>query len=158
MRISIHRPTKKIIEMQSGGSTQAHLDTLTQNAINAGYTKEDVEVKFCTEEEYAAALEEAITIPEAIATKQKAVKSACKGHIHASYPAEIQDSMNFGIYPSEVVDTAKAFIAACIIEENRVYDLLVLATTKEQVNVINPSWPMEGKEVGEARHRILAKF
>ena len=49
------KSTKKILEMQSGGTTQEHLDTLKQNAINAGYLEEDIEVKFVTDEEYAIA-------------------------------------------------------------------------------------------------------
>ena len=55
MRISIHIPTKKIIEMQSGGTTQAHLDTLLQNAINSGYAEADIEAKFVNDAEYEAA-------------------------------------------------------------------------------------------------------
>jgi predicted RNA-binding Zn ribbon-like protein len=58
MRISIEKATKKIIEMQTGGSTPEHLDTLKQNATNAGYLEEDIEVKFVTDAEYAIAKSE----------------------------------------------------------------------------------------------------
>jgi len=52
-RVSIVKATGKLIEMQSGGSTEAHLDTLTQNAINAGYKPADIEVKFIPDAEWA---------------------------------------------------------------------------------------------------------
>jgi hypothetical protein len=46
----------KLIEMQSGGDDrpdlmETHLNTLKQNAINAGYKEEDIEVKWVTDEE-----------------------------------------------------------------------------------------------------------
>lgn len=47
----------ELFEMQSGGNTQAHLDTLKKNAINAGYAEEDIEVKWVTNTEWAAILE-----------------------------------------------------------------------------------------------------
>ena len=47
-RIAIQKSTNKIIEYQSGN---AELGTLTQNAINAGYSEADVEEKYI---EYSA--------------------------------------------------------------------------------------------------------
>jgi len=44
----------KLIEMQSGGKTEAHLDTLKQNALNAGYKEDEIDVKWVTDEEWAA--------------------------------------------------------------------------------------------------------
>jgi hypothetical protein len=60
MRVSINKLTRKIIESQSGGDDipelmEARLNTLKQNAINAGYLESDIEVKFVTDEEYAIA-------------------------------------------------------------------------------------------------------
>ena len=43
----------KLIEMQSGGDSDAHLDTLKQNALNAGYKKDEIEVKWVTDEAWA---------------------------------------------------------------------------------------------------------
>ena len=54
-RLCILKATKRILESQSGGTTQEHLDTLKQNAISAGYLEEDIEVKWVTDEEYAVA-------------------------------------------------------------------------------------------------------
>lgn len=51
-RVCIQKSTGKFIEMQSGGETQEHLDTLTQNAINQGYKAEDIETKFISNEEW----------------------------------------------------------------------------------------------------------
>ena len=59
-RVCIDKTTGKLIEMQSGGEsddaalTATRLDTLRQNAINAGYQESDIEVKWVTAEEYAA--------------------------------------------------------------------------------------------------------
>lgn len=39
--------------MQSGGKTEAHLNTLKQNALNAGHKENEIEVKWVTDEEWA---------------------------------------------------------------------------------------------------------
>jgi len=57
MRVCIEKSTGKLIESQSGGETQEHLDTLLKNAINAGYAKEDVEVKFIDDADLSALIE-----------------------------------------------------------------------------------------------------
>ena len=69
MRVSIDKITGKIIESQSGGEThpdpkiddkayaEVNLETLRQNAINAGYAEKDIEVKFVTDEEFEVLLE-----------------------------------------------------------------------------------------------------
>ena len=63
MRACIEKSTGKLIESQSGGETQAHLDTLLKNAVNAGYKPEDVEVKFVDDAEFAAIMEKMKPIP-----------------------------------------------------------------------------------------------
>jgi len=69
MRVSINKLTGKMIESQGGGEThldpkiddvvyaEANLETLRQNAINAGHLEEDVEVKYVTDAEFAAIME-----------------------------------------------------------------------------------------------------
>jgi len=69
MRVSINKSTGKMIESQSGGETHpdpkindkayavTNLETLRQNALNAGYNLKDVEVKFVTDEEFEVLLE-----------------------------------------------------------------------------------------------------
>ena len=69
MRVSINKLTGKMIESQSGGEThpdpkindkayaEMNLETLRQNAINAGYVEKDIEVKFVTQAEYETLLE-----------------------------------------------------------------------------------------------------
>lgn len=49
----------KLIEMQGGGDDlpglmEMRLNTLKQNALNAGYTEDQIEVKWVTDEEWAA--------------------------------------------------------------------------------------------------------
>jgi hypothetical protein len=63
MRICIEKSTGKLIESQSGGNDipelmEARLNTLKQNAINAGHLEADIEVRFVTDEEYAIAIAE----------------------------------------------------------------------------------------------------
>ena len=58
-RVSLVKATGKLIEMQSGGYDDeklrdSRLDTLRQNAINAGYSEKDVEVRWVTDAEWAA--------------------------------------------------------------------------------------------------------
>jgi len=76
-----------------------------------------------------------------IAGKQAAIKAECKTYIYSLYPPEIQASMSLGLYPANELDTMTAFIAGCIAEENRVYDLLGAATTETEITTINPIWP-----------------
>jgi len=74
--------------------------------------------------------------------KQTANKEACKSHILAKYPIEIQLSMNAGIYTPAEFEAYQAFVVACIAEENRVFDLLEAATTIEELNQVEePIWP-----------------
>jgi len=75
MRVSINKLTGKMIESQSGGEThpdpqiddgvyaEANLETLRQNAINAGHSEKDIEVKFVTQEEYETLLEASNPVP-----------------------------------------------------------------------------------------------
>lgn len=51
-RVCIQKSTGKLLEMQSGGTTQEHLDTLTKNQINQGYEPDDIESKFISNEEW----------------------------------------------------------------------------------------------------------
>lgn len=63
MRVCIEKSTGKLIEAQSGGSKLLHLGTLLQNAIGAGYKKEDVEVKYITKAEFEAIMEAKKPVP-----------------------------------------------------------------------------------------------
>jgi len=58
----------KLIEMQSGGDDrpdlmEMRLNTLKQNALNAGYKEDEIEVKWVTDEEWAAIKEANKPIP-----------------------------------------------------------------------------------------------
>lgn len=57
MRVCINKSTGKLIESQSGGDKQKHLNTLLQNAFNVGYKESDIDVKFVTEAEYQTILD-----------------------------------------------------------------------------------------------------
>ena len=78
-RVCIYKATGKLIEMQQGGDDredlkEMRLNTLLQNALNAGHKEEDIEVKWVTPEEYAAL--RAPTAEEIQAqTKERAIQS-----------------------------------------------------------------------------------
>ena len=60
--------TGKLIEMQSGGDDredlmEMRLNTLKQNALNAGYTEDEIEVKWVMDEEWAEIQEANKPIP-----------------------------------------------------------------------------------------------
>jgi len=74
MRILIEKSTGRLIESQSGGETQEHLDTLIQNAINAGYREIDIDAKFIPNEDLAALIEASKT-PEQLAAEQAKIDS-----------------------------------------------------------------------------------
>ena len=57
MRICRVISTGRIIESQSGGETDAHLEALQANALAAGYPPEAIEVLYITEEEFSEAME-----------------------------------------------------------------------------------------------------
>jgi len=75
---------------------------------------------------------------------QKRNRTACREHILRHYPTEIQLSMNAGIYTADEIASYKDFVAACIAEENRVYNLLVAADDPTAIEV--PIWPTPGGE------------
>lgn len=69
MRICIHKMTKRIIEMQGGEDdrpdlSEMRLNTLKQNAINAGYIEDEIDVKWVTDEEWAAIQEANKPVPD----------------------------------------------------------------------------------------------
>jgi len=69
-------------------------------------------------------------------------KDACKSHILSKYPLEIQASMNAGVYSALAFEAYQTFLAACINEENRVFDLLEAALTIEELTLVpEPTWP-----------------
>lgn len=58
-RVCILKATNKLIEMQGGGDDrpdlmEMRLNTLKQNALNAGYKEDEIEVKWVTDAEWAA--------------------------------------------------------------------------------------------------------
>lgn len=65
-------------------------------------------------------------------------KQECTEAILAKYPDPIQRSAALGIYPQELIDEMTGFIAYNIEEENRVFDEAELATTQEELYVIQP--------------------
>jgi len=61
--------TGKLIEMQSGGESDdkeleaMRLDTLKQNALNAGYKEDEIDVKWVTDDEWAVIQEANKPVP-----------------------------------------------------------------------------------------------
>ena len=78
MRVCIEKATGRLIEAQSGGETQEHLDTLLQNAINAGYNEADVEAKFIDDADLPALIESSKTPEQKLAELNAPVKAKLK--------------------------------------------------------------------------------
>lgn len=105
MRVCIEKATGKIIESQSGGTTQEHLDTLKQNALNAGYLETDIEVKYMDDAEFAVLLKQQIDSEKTYADKRK-----------AEYPS-IYEYID-GIVKGDTVQV-QAYIDACKAVKNK---------------------------------------
>lgn len=89
------------------------------------------------------AAREALILADIRSAKQSVIKAQCQEYIYGIYPAPIQSSLSLGIYSSTDVDIAREFIAACIEEENRVFDLLASEdiTSVSEIDAIEPIWP-----------------
>jgi len=76
MRVCVDKNTGKLIEMQSGGDDrpelmEMRLNTLKQNAINAGYKEDEIEVKWVADKEWLVMQEELNKpTPEQIADRE----------------------------------------------------------------------------------------
>lgn len=74
----------KLIEMQGGGDDrpdlmEMRLDTLRQNALNAGYSEDEIEVKWVTDEEWAAIQADLNKpTPEQLAEREKEIMIQAK--------------------------------------------------------------------------------
>ena len=102
MRVCVGKSTGKLIESQSGGEThpnpeinnkeyaQTNLNVLLQNAINAGYKKDEVEVKFVTDAEYQVILEASIPEPTKEQLYQTAIKVKGKEILRRQAIAELE--------------------------------------------------------------------
>jgi alpha-galactosidase/6-phospho-beta-glucosidase family protein len=74
-RVCLDKSTGKLIEYQSG---DAPLGTLTQNAVNSGYKKKDIEEKYITREEWLEIRKEQIEKPEREKEEQKKQERGAK--------------------------------------------------------------------------------
>src|SRR3990167_5521882 len=74
-RVCLEKSTGKLLEFQSG---DAPLGTLTQNAVNGGYNKDDIEEKYVTKEEWQVIEEEQIRKPAKKKEKQQRQEKAQK--------------------------------------------------------------------------------
>lgn len=71
MRVCIHTPTGRLIESQSGGSSEADLEVLIENALSAGYDPGEIEASYIEDSDLAALIEFSKT-PDEIAAQQAA--------------------------------------------------------------------------------------
>jgi hypothetical protein len=54
-RVCYEKSTKRIIEMQSGGDTPTHLQTLIDNAVKAGHAPASITCEFMDDSQYESA-------------------------------------------------------------------------------------------------------
>ena len=103
------------------------------------YTDEDDVVHTVAEQEAEATAKELL---DGKAQRASTNKADCTSHILAQYPEPIQRSALMGIYSAAYITTMADFIAACVVEENRVFDLIEAATTMAELNLVKaPIWP-----------------
>ena len=63
-------------------------------------------------------------------------RGKCSSCILSVYSLNIQSSMNLGIYPEIEKNVMTDFIAGCIEEENRVFDLLDKAENETEIEAV----------------------
>ncbi len=69
------------------------------------------------------------------------IRAAAQGWIVSVYPLWHQANVAMGIYPSDVSQAAKDWIASVIAESNRCEDLAYAATGHADIIAITPNWP-----------------
>ena len=69
------------------------------------------------------------------------VGAANQIEVVAGYPQWFQNNVANGIYPSDIGDTMKTYIASVIVESNRCEDLIEAAETLDAALEIQPNWP-----------------
>lgn len=95
MRVCINKITGKIIESQSGGETQEHLDTLKQNALNAGYLEDNIEVKYMDDAEFQLLLSAQIEAEKTYADRRKAEYPPIEDYIDGIVKGDTQQVQKY---------------------------------------------------------------
>ena len=162
-RISIDKSTGKIIEMQSGGQISDHacLETLRQNAVQAGYQAEEIDVKWVSTEEYLEALDYACTIDEAVNRRCADIDNLRDNKIMAGVPYTFPGAVSGTIQTRSDADfrNITGFSTAALVmmgqpvtlkfrdQEDRVHDLtpqqaveLGLAVTQALSAIYQVAW------------------
>ena len=73
-RACVNKATGRLIEYQSGGISQECLNTLTQNAVNAGIDPNDIEEKYVTDIQFKTLIDTATAEEQAAAKAEKDAK------------------------------------------------------------------------------------
>ena len=69
------------------------------------------------------------------------IRGQAQDYILSAYPLWSQSNIAMGIYPAEVADPAKAWIASVITESNRCEALAYAAESLADLLAITPIWP-----------------
>ena len=147
-RVSINKSTGKIIEMQSGGYEDealrdTRLATLTTNAFNAGYTADQITVKWVTDAEYAA-----LTAPTAEEVAAQMKQQAVSG-IQSILDAQAK------AYGFDSVHTAAVWTISKNVARKARADALV-AWADSMWDYAEAEWVKQGK--GESTFTTVAEF
>lgn len=81
------------------------------------------------------------TFDENKTDRYNGTNTECDSYILEQYPILIQLSMASKIYPESVTTPYRLFVADCIEASNNARGLILLATTQEELDAINPTWP-----------------
>ena len=93
MRVCIEQATGKLLEAQSGGEGDAHLEALYRNAQAAGYTPAQVEVKYIPDEEFHTLLAAQTTGAMTYADKRRAEYPPMADYLDAKVKQASNDPM-----------------------------------------------------------------
>jgi hypothetical protein len=73
--------------------------------------------------------------------KLASIRADAQAHILSAYPLWVQTNIAMGIYPADVGDPAKTWIASVITESNRCEALVNAAATLADIVAVTPIWP-----------------
>ena len=110
MRVCTVKSTGRIIESQSGGEGDGHLDALRANAIAAGYGAEEIEVSYMDDGEFAVALASQVRADLGYAEKRRVEYPPIEDYLDARVKQMSSD-------PEVVAEGAAqeaAYCAACL--------------------------------------------
>jgi len=134
-----------------GFLSESRLNSLRQNAINAGYNEADITVEWVTEEAYAALVISSTTLADCIAAKQAEVDILREAKIADGVPYTFPDNVVGVIQTRDSVDIRNIetnIMSATIAVMNNMLDLPMVF--RDEANIIHEMTPAQMITMGTA--------